>query len=247
MMKSFILVAFFIKIIMRDSAKKILVALLVISIFTLPLLSNPTGRVTQEISRPLISCHEKITSRFPSKIILTEEDPIVKQGCDNGDGLIIQQNLITLDCNGYSIKSSTGRFSGIALRSRFGVTIKNCNIFGFGSAVEMTNSNKNVIVDNSLSGLDAGVLLGGKSRDNIIKNNYFSGKLGIESNTRSGGTLIFGNDFFTDNNIEVNTQFNPKVCSGNIGNYLSPDTVDGASLQEESSCGISGKTLLAYS
>ena len=232
---------------MRDRTKKIMVALLVISIFTVPLLSNLTGRVTQEISRPLISCHEKITSRFPNNIILTADDPIVKQGCDNGDGLIIQKNLVTIDCNGHNIKSSTGRFSGIALRSRFKVTIKNCNILGFGSAIEMTNSNKNVIVDNSLSGLDEGVLLDGRTKDNIIKNNYFSGKLGINSNTRSGGTLIFGNDFFTEKNIEVNTQFKPKVCYGQIGNYLSPNTVDTANLQEESSCGLSEKALLAYS
>src|SRR3989344_3367347 len=206
---------------MRDRTRKILISLLFISIFTLPLLSNPTGNTVQEIQRPLISCNEKIDSRFPNKIILTAEDPIMKQGCDNGNGLVIQKNLITIDCNGYTIKSSTGRFSGVAIESRFGITIKNCNIVGFGSAVKITNSNKNIIVDNRLSGLDQSILITKNSKDNTIKNNYFSGNLGIKSSSKKGGNLIFGN-------------------------YLSPNTVDDANLQKKSSCGVSGKTLLAY-
>ena len=232
---------------MRDRARKILISLLFISIFTLPLLSNPTGNAVQEIQRPLISCNEKISSRFPDMIVLKEDDPIVKQSCNQGAGLVIQKNYITIDCNGYTIKSSTGRFNGISIKSRIGVTVKNCNILGFGSAIEVTNSNKNTLVDNSLSGLDAGILINRKSKDNTIKNNYFSGTLGVKSNSKAGGTLIFGNDFFSKKNIEVNTQFKPIVCYGNIGNYLSPNTVDDANLQKKSSCGVSGKTLLAYS
>ena len=153
---------------MRDRARKILISLLFISIFTLPLLSNPTGNAVQEIQRPLISCNEKISSRFPDMIVLKEDDPIVKQSCNQGDGLVIQKNYITIDCNGYTIKSSTGRFNGISIKSRIGVTVKNCNILGFGSAIEVTNSNKNTLVDNSLSGLDAGILINGKSKDNTI-------------------------------------------------------------------------------
>jgi len=226
-----------------ESKHIVTIAVIFVVLVGLGIFDGFTGQITTEFfndSRPLISCGEKITSRFPSKIILTDQDPITKQSCDSGNGVIIQQNHMVFDCNGYKIISSTNRWSGILLKSRAAVTIENCYIEGFSNGIEILHSDKNIITDNNLFGSDAAIKITGGSGNNVIKYNSLVSKLGVDFKAKESGNLIFANDFLSKEAVKLSTSMQPKVCSPNnengTENYLASYTIDNANLHASSPC-----------
>lgn len=216
---------------MNDFLKVGVVLILLIGISLTFSQTGITGKVIED-SRPLISCGTKIDHSFPETVILSPEDPITKEGCSNGDGIKVQQNYLTLDCDGYTIKSSTGRFSGILIKSGVGVTVKNCNIKGFDSGIDIYHGSKNIVKDNNLNGLASAIKIRGNSGDNEVTNNLLKGVLGIEWNTNRGNNKIFGNDFYTNETMNNPTQVETTFCLNGKGNYLSPITVDVGNIKE---------------
>jgi len=99
----------------------------------------------------------------------------------NTDGLNPMQD-VTIDCNGYSIIGG-GAYKGINNRGYNGVTVKNCNIYGFeqgiyssgGSGLSITNNN--VSLNTALTG--SGIHLD-YVYDSTISNNYvYDNDIGI--------------------------------------------------------------------
>ncbi len=225
----------------RDRLKNAGIALALVAVaFLLVSWVNLTGSVAHQ-SRPAVSCGEKIDERFPSLIELSPSDPVTKQKCNQGKGIEIERNFVTLDCKGNTISSSAGRWAGIHIESRAEVTIKNCVVEGFGQGIGIFYSDKNTITDNYLSGVDAGLWIKGRSKDNLITKNVFrEGSLGVEwDEVTEQGNLLYGNDFYTETSVQAASKFKPIVCQGTVGNYLSSNTFDGAYLQGKSSCGKS--------
>ena len=112
------------------------------------------------------------------------------------DGLNPMQD-VTIDCNGYSIIGG-GAYKGINNRGYNGVTVKNCNIYGFETGIYATNSNGLTITNNNISrnyaSANSGIYLE-DVYDSTISNNYvYNNDVGIHlvgsyQNTISSNTV----------------------------------------------------------
>ena len=80
---------------------------------------------------------------------LTEDLTLTEDLICTKDGLIIESNDVTLDCNGHTISGPGNSNIGIIANSLNNITIKNCNIENFYHGISLDNvSNSNVIINN---------------------------------------------------------------------------------------------------
>ena len=198
-----------------------------------------TGKAVQDSRvRDPLKCGDVITPKTSSPIVLTDNDPITQAPCRNGNGLKITGFNKVIDCKGLSITSSTNRFIGIEVRSS-GNEIKNCKISGFESGIELGHASKNLLQNNILEN-SWSLRFTGKSKENVIKSNFFEGEeADILWETYGSKNKLLGNDFFGTKSIDFRKQQVPQICDGTLGNYLASGVEEPLQLQKKSSCGIS--------
>ena len=115
----------------------------------------------------------------------------------------IETENVTLDCAGHSISGLSGSGYGVNNTGHNYVTVKNCNIAGFGNGIDFESTSYGTIINNtaSLNSNDGIELDSGSGTDNIIANNTASsnGNYGISLGGGSSGNIV------TDNTADSNT------------------------------------------
>ena len=118
-----------------------------------------------------------------------------------GDGLIIGDDHIQLDCNGHSI-TTTSDNKGIAAVGRRNITIKNCNLNRFFFGIYLEGTNHSIIESNTINTPH----LGGygifvRAENNLIKNNT------VFNNSEAAIFIGIPGDhnIITDNNVRDST------------------------------------------
>ena len=108
----------------------------------------------------------------------------------------IKADDVVLDCAGFSIISNESNAIGIGSYNYDNVTIKNCNIYGYLDAIQVTNSDDSTIEYNNIYDTERyGITLGVSSTSNFILHNY------IYNTTQQGIRLEQNTDFtIIDNN-----------------------------------------------
>jgi len=114
-------------------------------------------------------------------------------------GLVVQRDNIVIDGNGFGLIQRYNLTShGVDLSERFNVTVKNLNIIGFSTGIDLTTSiSNNSIVGNVItSPMESGIQIGiwSHSSDNEIINNTVTG-------FNADGILIYNSH---NNNISGN-------------------------------------------
>jgi len=133
----------------------------------------------------------------------------------SGDGLLIENDGVILDCNGHSI-IGTGTGNGINLNSRSNVVIKNCIIEGFDTGINLVDSENNEFIDNIFVNNDVNAYEDADSNNNVWnevdKGNYWDDYSGFGPYVISGlgdgvdnkpyldeaDVTTFSNDFATE-------------------------------------------------
>ncbi|MBW2987203.1 right-handed parallel beta-helix repeat-containing protein, partial [Candidatus Woesearchaeota archaeon] len=118
---------------------------------------------------------------------------------------IINANGITLDCNGNSI-TGNGPGSGIVINSQTGITIKNCTISNFVHGINLTNTNSNKFLQNTIYNNQFGIYSFDGSAINEYDRNYIgdcpNGSIYIDP--AAGGSIASDN---LTNNFINNSNF----------------------------------------
>jgi len=140
-----------------------------------------------------------------------------------GTCVTIDADDVTLDCQSYTIDGNdTGSTYGINNPGFDDVTVKNCVITNFDSAVYYTTgADSGTIRNNTLTSNVRGVYLSGSSTGNIVANNS------IVSNTVSGVLILASSDNnITENNLSANSRGVQLTSSSSTGNRFANNIVD---------------------
>ena len=160
------------------------------------------------------SCGERVADDY----ILTED-----LNC-SGDGLIVEESGVTLDCDGHSI-SGDGSGAGVYADGADSLVIKNCIIRDFQTGVELNNIADAVILDNTIT--NNGVIMDGFSgihmtevdNANILNNDISSNDYGVVMESVANSELT--DNTFTYNSYEaihMENSHNNIISGGEIGN-----------------------------
>jgi parallel beta-helix repeat protein len=104
---------------------------------------------------------------------LISDDATLYEGLsDCSEGLIVDKNSITIDCQNFTIDGVNAN-SGIELKNKSGITIKNCKIQEFDNGILLEESTNNQIHTNEFKDNTYGVYLRLSSDYNQIWNNRF--------------------------------------------------------------------------
>jgi parallel beta-helix repeat protein len=140
-----------------------------------------------------------------------------------GDGLVIGQDGITLNCAGHTI-SGEGSNVGVALSGRATVTVKNCHVTGFLYGVQLSDSSGNELIGNSANGnggdgyiLDTNSAMNTLTRNTADSNSHF----GFVLSDSSGNSL-------TRNTADVNG-FAGFTVNGSSRDTLTKNSAEGNS------------------
>ena len=134
------------------------------------------------------SCGDTITANTTLTANLT--------GCAV-NGLVIGASDVTLDCTGHTI-SGTGAGYGISMSSRINVTLRNCIVSNFSTAVYLEYSSNNTLVNNSIGNSQRGFDIWFSSNYNNITEN-------VAHQISQEGITIYSSSRF--NVIERNTVY----------------------------------------
>ena len=127
------------------------------------------------------------------------------------DFIVIERNNIVVDGAGYSVQGA-GTGTGISLRSRSNVTLKNVEVTNFTYGIFLYDSSSNTITGNTASNNDFGILLYSFSSNNTLTGNNASNNFrGISlydssSNTITGNTAsnnTYGIYLYASSNNDV--------------------------------------------
>ena len=137
-----------------------------------------TGTTTEQKCREI--CESGCITPYDNMEIT--EDTILCPGTYNlPNGIKIEADGITLDCNGATLKGDKSN-SGISLKGGTltedrlnNVVIKNCNIIDYSTGIDVTFSNNNNFTNNKVINNNVGFHLGHASVNNLLKNNYAEG------------------------------------------------------------------------
>lgn len=124
---------------------------------------------------------------------------------NEGSGILIQRDNITLDGNGFSIQTERSTEYGILLTESFNVTIQNSTIKGFTYGIHLNSSSKITISGNNISNCYWGISLGGYW---VVITSY---------NWHKSNNVSIINNSITDNDRGIDLLFSPQnVISGNM-------------------------------
>ena len=85
-------------------------------------------------------------------------------------GILFTSNGSTLDCKGYTLAAAPAANFGIQAASKIGITIKNCNVKGFGADYDLVKVTKSTLTNDTANKAAAGFLVQ-SSFSNVFKDN----------------------------------------------------------------------------
>lgn len=132
------------------------------------------------------------------------------------DGLNPLQD-VTIDCNGHSIFGG-GAYKGINNRGYNGVTVENCNIYGFETGIYATNSNGLTITNNNIS------------------RNYAARTSGIYFEHVWGSTISDNRVFDNDAGMHLVGSYQNTISSNTVEDNNRPGDYSGYGILLEDSC-----------
>jgi parallel beta-helix repeat protein len=155
---------------------------------------------------------------IPSDYCIITQNTLFEKGDYNLIyGISIAADNIELDCNGANIYGDQN-FNGIGLSGRTNVTIKNCILSNFWSAIRFDDSHNNVIYNNNISHCQEQSITLFHSDGNIISSNdIFRSSEGIGIVGSYNNVIIYNN--LHDNNnqaIGVDRNTNTTIEYNNI-------------------------------
>jgi len=179
-----------------------------------------TIKITVTDNIPSVKCGETITksTKLTSAVM----------GCIN-KAIIIGANNIIFDCdNNYIVgPGDQNGVPAISIVQKTGVTIKNCRIKWYGDGIKNSQSNKNIITDNTIVNIKGTGISLSDSNSNVISNNFVSnyGK--------------YGDDIFGEHGISLDTSNYNKVSN----NFVSKQRALGIDLSSSENNVVSYNTV----
>jgi parallel beta-helix repeat protein len=171
--------------------------------------------------------------------IITEDTTLTRDllNCP-GDGLIIGNNGITLDCQGHTISGNvTGTGVGIDISNFNSATIKNCNVLNFREAVYLNNASNSYLFNSSFEVTSEfeSMEIKESSNNNMVVNcsimNYWVGYAagwGLRIEDQANNNQIINCTISSDSgknifmlNVDNNTLSNNKINDISLGDYVS--------------------------
>jgi parallel beta-helix repeat protein len=163
-------------------------------------------------------------------------------------GIVIEKNNVILDGKGYTVKGIGGQVDlwysipGIDITERSNVTIKDVELEAFYRGFELSNSTRNTISGNRVTGNVYAITLYDSEANDISLNNVTTNTEGIwledSSDNRIYGNSIAGNEF---NGIYLSNSNETTVSENNIvDNHWR-----GLSIWESSDCSVSCNNITA--
>lgn len=166
-------------------------------------------------------------------------DTVLNSSIDacRGQGLEINSDDVTLNCQGHRITGATNRSSGIVAEDVDNVTVRNCKVSDYYSGIQLDNVSNPILVDNSansnyatgieLLNVTGGLFSGNEFSDNwdgiyledstgnkIINNSAHRNKIdGVHLFYGSTGNKVYGNNLTNNKGHGLA----PAVCSNDIG------------------------------
>ncbi|MFH1133045.1 MAG: right-handed parallel beta-helix repeat-containing protein [Nanoarchaeota archaeon] len=128
--------------------------------------------------------------------------------CPTGDGLVLGNNGITLDCRGHSINGN--HYNGVAISAGRNLTmVKNCTAIGWFIGIGVSGSN-NTITQNRLisdrEGISVDNVFYVAANNTLLNNSFFYNTHGIHTGTHSNATRIVHNYLSTNNCTGIEVQ-----------------------------------------
>ncbi len=168
------------------------------------------------------------------------------------EGVVLEADGITLDCNGHSI-SGTGRSEGIAVSGRSNIQVVNCEVSGFTAGIMVTGGAGNRVENNKVhDNENFGIYLSGTGEGNLLNNRvYGNGQVGIKftqvenfdvtTNNICGNTGSFANDVMCLSSSGlggVNVFDNEQDCSDLVAEKLAcaDDVDEDGTINAEDNC-----------
>jgi parallel beta-helix repeat protein len=137
----------------------------------------------------------------------------------------VQKDNIVLDGAGYILKGSYQGFSGIELKERANVTVKNLHFYQCGIGIYMSNSSNNRVEQNVFENCEFGVCINSRgtkeiSSQNVVNRNRFLDPKPIRWYATIGLGDNANNNFVSENILSTaagngNTAFRLFNCSNN--------------------------------
>lgn len=156
-------------------------------------------------------CTEKLSCVIPTDgMEITEDTTFCKGEYELPNGISIGADNIVLDCNG-AVLNGNGSGRGISLFSKNDVTIKNCNIQNYHTAINIHDSDSNTLSQNKIfNNVCSGIVFAGASRYNNISNN----EIYQNSFWCSGDVAGIRFTFYSSYNIISYNNISNNWCSG---------------------------------
>lgn len=160
-----------------------------------------------------------------------------------GTCFTIDADNIVLDCAGHSITGKGGlQNSGILLQGRKGVTVKNCEVIGFGDGIYLTSTKDSTISGNTaLKNEYQGIFVGDSQGNTLTGNNLSHNKYGIMLHVFASNNTISGNTAFNNTNwgIGLDSSSDNNTVKGNT---ITKNT-QGMSMGDAHGNAITGNTI----
>ena len=139
----------------------------------------------------------------------------------SGASIIVERDNIIIDGKGYILQGE-GSGTGIDLSERTNVTVKNAQIKNFNDGLNLSNSSRNIISWNSLTGNHHNGILLGHSSSNIISGNN------VENNTNGIWVIVSSDNIISGNNVTANDSDGLSLYYSSSGNIISGNNVTGS-------------------
>ena len=128
------------------------------------------------------------------------------------DGIIIDKDNVVIDCNHAVIKGTGFEKTGITIRDRNNIIIKNCKIANYETGVYIQNSTNIIFYGNTLMRNKVGVRLSYVTGSNFDENFDISLERPVKMTSSSGNTVRFVNkqiedDFCRNNRCNIKGNF----------------------------------------
>jgi parallel beta-helix repeat protein len=180
-------------------------------------ITETIGEKLTETNEEFISASSGVTNVSACRTLNSARETyvIIQDINATGDCFTVSTDIVTLDCNGFSI---TGDGSGTFFNSNGwnNLTVKNCTITNFSNGIIISNSALNIVADNTIDTMgNYGISFGNANRSTIINNVIEDAPNGINIQS-CGSDYLINNTVHTSPNIGIYLDgANNNVLDGN--------------------------------
>ena len=145
---------------------------------------------------------------------LTRNATLCKGSYELDNGISIGANSLTLNCNNATLAGSYSG-NGIYLNLKSNVTIENCELSKYLTAIYTVSSIDNSIIDNKIISNSQGIILYRSNTSNISNNQLIQNQFGLGL-FYSGDNLISNNFIFNSSGITLGSNMELPGSSNNL-------------------------------